>query len=423
MTLICALHRAGMASISLDQPQADFLNDNVINALLTNAPIPGTATRMIPVDESWFSGEMPSEIGPNLAPRADPGTLCRLIMSSGTTGRPKIIALSYQAVGKRLISYSIRTSTPGWDRIVCMPGLSTNYGYSFAITTLWLGRTICFAFDATARLLILTHRAELLVASTQQIAEIVKGQEADFRRLESLRAVHIGGSVAYAPLLARIRMLICNMVYCGYGSTEGGTVAYAPSETVFGMDRAVGFVAPWIEAEVVDEQKKPLNYGKSGVIRLRAIGQGYRYSRNDSGQYAIDDSDWFYPGDEGIIYRNGMMMIIGRTNEIINRGGTKVSPDVIEELIKKNPIVDDAAVVGVLDSVGIEQIWAAVVSNNSEIEIDKMYKYIRDNAPIYVPDRIFQLPEIPRNRLGKIAREVLKEKLKKLEENYASTIR
>jgi len=424
MTLICALHRAGMVSVSLDAPQADLLNDNVIDVLLTNAPIAGTATRMIPVDETWFGGEMPDEIGPNLAVQADPKCLCRLILSSGTTGRPKIIALSYEAVRERLISYSIRTSMPSWDRVVCTPGLSTNYGYSFAVTTLWLGRTICFAFDATARLLIMSHRAELLVASTHQIAEIVKGQEADFRRLDSLRAIHIGGSVAYAPLLARIRMLICNTVYCGYGSTEGGTVAYAPSEMLFGMDRAVGMVAPWIEAQVVDDQKNSLDYGKDGEIRLRAIGQGSLYAKSESGQYEADDSDWFYPGDQGIVFRNGMMMINGRINEIINRGGTKVSPDAIEEIIKKHPIIEDVAVVGMLDPVGIEQIWAAVVSRDgAEVEISKMYDYFRETMPQYTPDRIFQVPEIPRNRLGKVAREVLKEKLKTLEENHALSIR
>ena len=166
VTLICALHRAGMISISLDAPQKEFLDDEVIGALLTNQPIAGTAARMIVVDESWFNGEPPTMIGHNLAQQADPHSTCRLILSSGTTGTPKIIALSYEAVQERLISYSIRTSTPGWDRIVCTPGLSTNYGYSFAIMTLWLGRTICFAFDSTARLLILSHRAEVLVAST-----------------------------------------------------------------------------------------------------------------------------------------------------------------------------------------------------------------------------------------------------------------
>jgi acyl-CoA synthetase (AMP-forming)/AMP-acid ligase II len=424
VTLICALHRAGMVSVSLDAPQKEFLNDGIIDALLTNQPMGGTAARMIVVDESWFNGEPPSAAGANLAQRADPQRTCRLILSSGTTGTPKVIALSNQAVQERLISYSIRTSTPSWDRIVCTPGLSTNYGYSFTITTLWLGRTICFAFDNSARLLTLSHRAEVLVASTHQIAEIVKAQEGDFRRLDSLRSIHIGGSVAYAPLIARIRMLVSNLLYCGYGSTEGGTVAYTPSELVYGMDRAVGITAPWIEIEVIDDQKKPLEYGQEGEVRLRALGQGHRYVKSESGSYQVEDNDWFYPGDEGIVFRNGMLVIKGRSNEIINRGGTKVAPDAIEEIIKKHPSIGDAAVVGVLDAIGIEQIWMAVVPRDgSEIEVSKLYEYYRGATSQYVPDRIFQVKQIPRNRLGKVSRETLREDLKKLEENSALTLR
>jgi acyl-coenzyme A synthetase/AMP-(fatty) acid ligase len=424
MTLICALHRAGMTSVSLDAPQKDFLNDGVIDALLTNQPIAGTAVRMIIVDESWFNGEPTTAIGPNLAQQEDPHGMCRLILSSGTTGTPKIIALSYEAVQERLISYSIRTSTPSWDRIVCTPGLSTNYGYSFAIMTLWLGRTICFAFDGSARLLVLSHRAEVLVASTHQIADIVKGQESDFRRLDSLRSIHIGGSVAYAPLIARIRMLVCNLLFCGYGSTEGGTVAYTPSELVYGMDRAVGMTTPWIEIEAVDDQQKPVEYGKEGEVRLRALGQGRRYVRSESGAYQIEDNDWFYPGDEGVVFRNGMLVIKGRTNEIINRGGTKVAPDAIEEIVKKHPAIGDAAAVGILDAIGIEQIWMAVVSRDGgEVEVSKLYEFYRDSTPQYVPDRIYQVKEIPRNRLGKVSRETLKDDLKKLEETEALTVR
>jgi acyl-coenzyme A synthetase/AMP-(fatty) acid ligase len=424
MTLICALHRAGIASVSLDRPQVEFLNDLVIDALLTNTPVPGTAVTMIPVDEAWFTATASDLAEPARAQQTDSDGLCRLILSSGTTGRPKIIALTFGAVRERLISYSIRISTPSWDRVVCMPTLSTNYGYSFAITTLWLGRTICFSFDNTARQLILAHQAELLVASTHQIAEMVKAQEAHFIRLTSLRAVHIGGSVTYAPLSARIRMLVCNTLYCGYGSTEGGTIAYAPAEAIFGMDRAVGGVAPWIEIEAVDEQNKALEYGKEGQIRIRALGQGYRYDKISPTEFKIDKSEWFYPGDQGIVFKNGMLVIKGRINEIINRGGTKVAPDTIEEELKKHPRVGDVAVVGALDSMGIEQIWVALATNDgAEFDIAKMFEHCRQTIPLYVPDRIFQVKEIPRNRLGKISRETLKEQLKVLEESNALTVR
>jgi acyl-coenzyme A synthetase/AMP-(fatty) acid ligase len=289
---------------------------------------------------------------------------------------------------------------------------------------LWLGRTICFTADTTAREAILTNQAEVLVASTHQITALVQGQERQFFRFDSLRAVHIGGSIAYAPLQARIRMLICPNLFCGYGSTEGGTVAYTPAEAIFGMDRTVGIVAPWIEAEVITDPDKVEDYGHEGQLRLRALGQGYRYTKVAPDRYEVDRSEWFYPGDRGVLYRNGLLAIIGRVNEIINRGGMKVAPDEIEEAIKKHQTVADAAAVGMLDNVGIEQIWVAVVSRDGgEIDIRHMFDYCREAMPLYVPDRIFQVKSIPRNQLGKVARVTLAEELKSKEGDLALTLR
>jgi acyl-coenzyme A synthetase/AMP-(fatty) acid ligase len=231
VTLICALHRSGIASVSLEGDQLSLLDHLVINAHLTSATTSQEVVRTIVVDDSWFT-DKDAEVDRSPMQAADDDRPCRYILSSGTTGRPKIIALSFGAVRERLISYSIRASTPSWDRMVCEPGLATNYGYSFMVTTLWLGRTICFALETSVREAILSNQAELLVASTHQIMALVQAQEQQFFRLDSLRSVHIGGSVAYAPLQARIRMMVCPTLHCGYGSTEGGTVAYSPAEAI-----------------------------------------------------------------------------------------------------------------------------------------------------------------------------------------------
>jgi acyl-CoA synthetase (AMP-forming)/AMP-acid ligase II len=423
VTLICALYRSGIASVSVEPAQVESLDDLVIDAWLTIIPDTAATVRTIALDDTWFSDKTAGvEDGRGSPVHADDAA-CRYILSSGTTGRSKVIGLTYGAVRERLISYSVRVSNPSWDRLVCMPGLSTNYGFSFAITALWLGRTICFAYDTAARDAILSHQAELLVASTHQITEVVMSQEKQFLRLESLRAVHIGGSVAYAPLLARIRLLVCANVFCGYGSTEGGTVAYAPAEAIYGMDRAVGIVTPWIELEFFNGDGVE-DYGREGQVRLRALGRGYRHSKVAPTRYEIDDSDWFLPGDQGLYYKNGLLAIIGRVNEIINRGGLKISPDAIEEEIKKHPIVTDAAAIGILDNMGIEQIWVAVVSRDGdEVDIRKMFDYCREKMTMFVPDRIFQIDEIPRNQLGKVARVTLTEQLKAQESDLALTMR
>ena len=124
------------------------------------------------------------------------------------------------------------------------------------------------------------------------------------------------------------------------------------------------------------------------------------------------------------MHRNGLVTITGRINELINRGGQKIAPDTIEEAVKRHPHVADAAAVGMPDHLGIEQIWVAVVSRSEgEIEVAKVYKYFRENHMTLLPDRVFQVDTIPRNRLGKISRVELAEHLKRLEANLALTLR
>jgi acyl-CoA synthetase (AMP-forming)/AMP-acid ligase II len=123
------------------------------------------------------------------------------------------------------------------------------------------------------------------------------------------------------------------------------------------------------------------------------------------------------------LYRNGLMMITGRINELINRGGVKIAPDTIEEEIKKHAAISDAAAVGVLDEVGIEQIWLAIVSRDGELDVKKVYEYCREHMPMFVPDRIFQVKAIPRNQLGKVSRVPLTEELKTLESSHVLAVR
>ena len=417
--IICALFRLGIASVSIHPSQEPNLDEIVVDALLADKASGSPSLRTIIVEESWFKDPPVSKRSgpPRSYPKRDPEAIARIVLSSGTTGQAKAISLSYRSVQERLISYALRLSTPSWERLVCIPGIVTNFGFCFVITTVWLGRMVCFASDDVARQAVASYRADLLLASTVQVAQLVRLQEANFIPLDSLKSIHIGGSIAFSPLLTKIRLLICAHLYCGYGSTEGGTVAYAHAGPIHGIDRAVGFVAPWIDIEVLDDENKKIeNPNREGQIRIRAFGQGYRYKKISETEFEIDRGEWFYPGDIGRVYRNGLLIVLGRINDIINKGGVKISPDIIEQQLASHPDIADAAVVGVLNDIGIEQIWVGIVAREpTEIDVQKIFDYCREKMPLTMPDRIYVVSEIPRNQLGKIVRESLKEKLVKLE--------
>lgn len=408
VTAFCALHLAGYPSLSLEVAQLPTLQPGLVDLLLTNVDVPEAPCEIIRIEDAWFEDDCDFP-----AAEVDSDAIARLVLSSGTTGVPKIIALTRQAVAERVATYAVRLSKPSWERIVCGPGLSTNYGYSFTITALWLGRTICFTAPHYTREMIVSYQADALVASTQQISAMVEAQEQNPLRLDTLKVVHIGGSIAYPPLLTRIRLLVCNNVLCGYGSTEAGTVAYAPVEYVHGASGAVGVVAPWVKIDTVDQARHSLG-GSAGELRIRALGQGRRIKVEPDGSYAMEPDDWFYPGDEGMVEASGLIFVTGRVNEIINKGGVKVAPDRIEQKARELPAIADAAAIGMLDEIGIERIWLAVVMKPSAVlRAEEICEFIGAQMPQFIPDRIIEVPEIPRNRLGKIARETLREHLSK----------
>jgi len=123
------------------------------------------------------------------------------------------------------------------------------------------------------------------------------------------------------------------------------------------------------------------------------------------------EDGWFYPGDIGRLQLDGRLYITGRSTEVINRGGVIVAPELIEEVLRLDRRVSDVAVVGVPNSNGIEEIWAAVVSDTL-IDPRSIIESARSRLNEKVPDRVIQVATIPRAEGAKVKRLELREQLR-----------
>ncbi len=291
-----------------------------------------------------------------------------------------------------------------------MPGLSTNFGFSFAITALWLGRRVCFTPAADMALqLIGRHALDFIVASPQQLQALVEVQTQQPMPCGSLRVIHAGGSILTQAFVNQVRARLCNTVICAYGATEVGTVAYAPADQLRGMDGAVGFVAPWAQVEIIDDHGTPCRRGEQGTLRVRAEGQAKSYDLPSTPPSASTFRDgWFYPGDLARMTEDGILVITGRTGQMINAGGVKLAPELIEELIQSHPDVADAGAIGMIGGTGIEELWVAVVTRR-ELTAEAIAEHCRQRNPQMTPRVVKFVTAIPRNALGKIARDALKQ--------------
>jgi acyl-CoA synthetase (AMP-forming)/AMP-acid ligase II len=142
----------------------------------------------------------------------------------------------------------------------------------------------------------------------------------------------------------------------------------------------------------------------SGELQVRtpAVAAGYA-DGSDLGDRLTDDG-WFRTGDVGRVDDDGFVWIDGRLSDVVNRGGLKVHPGEVEEVLRLVPEIADAAVVGVPDDRLGEVPWAFVVASAAEPPTAaRLAQHCRDHlAPYKVPVRFEVLDELPRNEIGKV---------------------
>ena len=178
------------------------------------------------------------------------------------------------------------------------------------------------------------------------------------------------------------------------------------------MAGAVGYLFPWVKLEIVDEGDRSLGFDREGIVRIGGEDCVGSYLVADADSEGIFKDGWFYPGDLGILHKDGLLTIVGRTSEVINRGGVKIAPAIIEDVIKSHPAVADAGVVAVTDAKGMPQIWAGVVAKGKFSETEVL-AFARGKLGDVTPNRIIAVGALPRNQLGKILRSELAQQLQK----------
>jgi acyl-coenzyme A synthetase/AMP-(fatty) acid ligase len=275
-----------------------------------------------------------------------------------------------------------------------------------------VGKSACFAADSEAALsLTALHRIEVVVASAVQALGFANAKKINPDcRVDSLKMFLVGGGKVEAEGINSIRTMLCRNTFNQYGSTEAGVAALMPFDV---LDNQTGGVTPlpWTELQIVDETDNPLPQGTEGLIRYRTPQLAANIKRSGANAIPGVRGDWFYPGDIGTLGANGVLSLGGRTSDVINRGGVKVSGTRIEEILRTLPQVKDAAACGVAGASGMEEVWIAIVPDGP-LDVEDIRNLLRTHADVgLAPDEIFMLNELPRGELGKVQKVRLRELL------------
>ncbi len=319
--------------------------------------------------------------------------------TSGTTGPPRPVPLRHSQVLALLdgVLGTVRGSAAS-PRRAPMPNLIP------VSLSLWAGiYNVCFAFRVGAPVVLMARfepRELARLVADHGIRSVVLPPAAmaiccDDDGLTSLEPLRYVRSITapLSPFLARrfhdrfgIAVLNC------YGQTElGGEVVgwSADDWREFGETKlgAVGRPHAGVELRIDDSDEL---WVRTPASRASAASLGER----------IDAEGWVRTGDQGRVDDDGFLWIEGRVSDMVNRGGLKVFPGEVEEVLRAAPGVDDVAVVGVADDRVGEVPVAFVVGDAAP---DALAEHCRAHlAPYKIPVRFETIDELPRNEVGKV---------------------
>jgi acyl-CoA synthetase (AMP-forming)/AMP-acid ligase II len=168
-------------------------------------------------------------------------------------------------------------------------------------------------------------------------------------------------------------------------------------------------VFPGVEVQAVDADDQPLPPGTEGVLRVRSGGCAGAYFDAPAASALVFRDGWVYPGDVGTVAPDGLVTLAGRPSEVINQGGVKVLPQLVEDVLLSVPEIGEAAAFGVPDDMGITRVWAAIVPNG-RVDMSAVHALCRERLRMRAPTSILQMEALPRNEAGKVLRDVLRKR-------------
>jgi malonyl-CoA/methylmalonyl-CoA synthetase len=201
-----------------------------------------------------------------------------------------------------------------------------------------------------------------------------------------------------------------------YGMSETIMLTSNPCEGER-REGTVGLPLPGVSLRVRSEDGKPLGPEEIGGIEVKgpSVFKGY-WRKPEKTQEEFTEDGWFKTGDVGKIGHDGYVTIVGRSKDLIISGGYNVYPAEVEAAMNALPGVAESAVIGVPHPDFGEGVVAVVVARaRAALEPDAIVAALKERiAGFKVPKRVFVVDELPRNQMGKVQKNLLREQHKGL---------
>jgi cyanophycin synthetase len=308
----CALYRlkATSASISgaldayLDRVPFDVvLSDNVNPVVSSKQP----AAKLFLVDTAMFKDKVAFSVAERASSARDSNLdwICRVNCFPRDPRLPPVVKTTSQTFEAQLVTYCLSAFSE-WERMITVAPLQSPAGLLLGLTALLLGRTVLFADPASVRHLVIVHKYHYLVGTTQELEPLLTLQATDYEAMQPIRGAWIEGQKFFPAMIEKCLTTVSNNTILSYSHPQIGIVAFGGAARIKEVTGAVGFVAPWVEAQIVGDDRALVPAEKEGELRFRERSDGRRAARN-----ALDAAEggWIYPGQRGRLMKNNLLVI------------------------------------------------------------------------------------------------------------------
>ncbi|MEI8050197.1 MAG: class I adenylate-forming enzyme family protein [Actinomycetes bacterium] len=395
------------------QPIVTLVEDDHVADLGPSAGL--VATRSSLVDASWSA----SQYEPSPRASTDP---VAVVWTSGTTGAPKGALFDHESL-KAVAAGTDVLSQPGDRRLSPLPFSHVSYvtrawdEIAHAVTTVispspWKAPSALKAMVA--------ERITVAQGVPTQWALLLGLEEFENADLSSLRVAGTGAARMAAADVARLRTRLKVPVVVRYTSTETSLgTGTRPGDSDEIVATTVGRPVTGVEILLVDPEGGAVAPGEVGRVQLRSAAsmKGYVASRDglerglppvidiELTTQALGDDGWVTTGDFGVLDHSGNLTLVGRDNEMYQRGGYNVYPAEVEKCLEQLTSVAAVAVVAgndpILGEVGVAFVVASSIGDPPRLD-DLRRTVGAELADYKAPDVMVVLAELPVTSMGKI---------------------
>ncbi|MHB2052679.1 fatty acid CoA ligase family protein [Pseudomonas sp. VEM90] len=333
--------------------------------------------------------------------------------TSGTTGFPKGATLSHSNILNNGYMVGESLGLTEHDRLVVPVPLYHCFGMVMAnLGCMTHGSAMIYpsdAFDplATLRAVAQEKATALYGVPTMFIAELDHPQRGEFD-LSSLRTGIMAGATCPIEVMRRVigEMHMAEM-QIAYGMTETSPVSLqtGAADDLERRVTSVGRTQPWLESKVVDAEGNTVPRGEIGELCTRGYSVMLGYWNNPKATAeSIDADGWMHTGDLAVMDEQGYVCIVGRSKDMIIRGGENIYPRELEEFFFTHPAVADVQVIGVPCSKYGEEIvaWVRLHPGHAASEAE-LREWARARIAHFKVPRYFRfVDEFPMTVTGKV---------------------